>query len=161
MTTKHALIKIVRNADSHDLTIVSVHDNWTTAIGAWEAALAAEDTRRAAGGEANVFYSVRDADHELTIDAATQMADKLTPREIIVLEAVWAAKPNRPRGGWAPGSRKVSDNAGAMVGSLYSADAHAPARRLEAKGLMVVRGVAYGTKTYYVTPVGRIVARAV
>lgn len=105
---------------------------------------------------AHFFYSVRPVDHDMTADAAAQMAARLSERQAAALIALASIAPS----GWVqPGSRKVGRQV-ALPGFSDSTDLIAPARRLEAHGYVSIRGLAYAPKSYRLTPTGRMVAAA-
>lgn len=106
------------------------------------------------------FASVREIDHELTQTAVKAMRDRLTPKQLRVLDAL--ARATQPGRSIKPGSRKqgASDPRRWALASagMYSTDATAPARALAKQGLVMIEGLDFAPKTYRVTPIGRLVS---
>lgn len=125
------------------------------AIGSESDMLDKHDATPIGGG---VFHSVRPVDHEMTLRAAREMADKLGPKQRAALAGL--AKVTPAGRTIMPGSRTPSRRVH-VPGFADSTDLIAPAKGLEAKGFVVIGGVPFAPKTFRMTALGRVVGTVI
>jgi hypothetical protein len=154
MNNQHALIKFTAHFATAEII----------ATGSESAMIAAHAKTPVGDG---FFYSVRPADHEMTVAAAEMAAAKLTKRQAGILKALALAAPAGRS--IKPGNRKLNSTDGERwgwaaqmvgIGHIYTGDIPAAVKPLGARGYVTVSGLDYAPKSYSVTPIGRIVADA-
>jgi hypothetical protein len=106
------------------------------------------------------FYSVRPLDHELAQMAARQMADRLTAKQQKALADLEADRRRYGRTSVRPGYEMNRRSPTRWIG-MDSYSLAQVTRSQKLNGLLHVRGVPYGPKTYTLTSIGRAVATEV
>jgi hypothetical protein len=112
------------------------------------------DDERVADGVpmTDTYYAVRELDSHDGLVRSALDAIKLSPKQReALLQLDHATRVPYPRAWVRPGRER-------SWAGMYSGDLVAPARKLAERRLVIVKGVAYGPKSYRVTRLGRVLA---
>lgn len=145
----HYVLKITNRTN---VEIVGATTDWSQAI---SMQVGLEDVRFANGvPAATEYYIVRNlGDQGSLVEQGYAARHKLTSKQSAVLKVLAAKTAEFPRWGYRP--------SGETVAGYYSTDIVSTARTLAKKGLISIKGVNYGPKTYFVTGDGRVVAAGI